>query len=267
MDGHIHRPLPREGSVATTGTLGAEERREHLSAALARDGSLRLETAAAELGVSAMTIRRDLLDMEAAGLLRRVRGGAMPPLGPRSFRERSSTRSRAKSIIAEKAVRLVPTVGAVALDASSTVGTVGARIGARPGLLVATNSYESFRSVLQTGETTPVLIGGEIEPRTDSFVGSLACRAAESMLYRRFFTSASAMDAQHGSSEVTLAEAQVKHAFARSADETVLCVDSSKLEQRDVALCLEWSQITVLVTELEPADRRLDPYRELTDII
>lgn len=253
--------------MATTGTLGAEQRREHLTSRLKRDGSLRLESVAEELGVSAMTIRRDLVDMEAAGLLRRVRGGAMPSLGPRTFSERSSVRARAKSAIAEKALRLIPAVGSIALDASSTVGTLSTRIGARDGLLVATNSYDNFRSIRNTTNTTPVLIGGEIEQRTDSFVGLLACRAAESLLYRRFFTSASAVDAAHGSSEVSLAEAQVKHSFEKSSDETILCIDSSKLEQRDIALCLDWTRISVLITELDPADHRLDLYRNSAEIL
>jgi DeoR family fructose operon transcriptional repressor len=252
--------------MATTGTLDAEDRRERLVSMLGRDGVIRLERAAAELDVSAMTIRRDLLEMEGEGLLRRVRGGAMPPLGPRSFSERASTRSRAKALIAEKAARLVPAGGAIALDASTTAGKLGARIGTHDGLLVATNSYENFRSVRQGGAAKAVLIGGEPEVLTDSFVGPLACAAASALLYRRFFTSASAIDSAHGSSEVSLAEVQVKHEFERAAAETVLCVDSSKFEQQDVALCLPWARISVMITELDPADARLDPYRELVEV-
>lgn len=252
--------------MAMTGTLDAEERREHLRGALERDGIIRLESAARELHVSAMTVRRDLLDMEIAGLLRRVRGGAMPSLGPRSFSERSSTRSRAKMLIAEKARALIPDRGAIALDASSTVGTLGTRVGSKEGLAVATNSYENFRAVQQGGVASAVLIGGEIEELTDSFVGPLASQAAFALLYTRFFTSASAVDSAHGSSEVSLAEAQVKQAFARASKETVLCVDSSKLEQADVALGLTWDQVSIMITELDPADERLDSFRSLAEL-
>lgn len=252
--------------MATTGTFGATDRRDRLVAALERDGFIRLDSAAADFEVSAMTIRRDLLEMEAASLLRRVRGGAVPLLGPRSFNERRSTRSRAKARIAEKALMLVPTTGAIALDASSTTGSLGARVGDREGLLVATNSYENFRSVRQGRATTALLIGGEAEDLTDSFVGPLACQAVSALLYRRFFTSASAVDAAHGTSEVTLAEAQVKNAFAAAASETVLCVDSSKLEQQDVALGLSWDRIDLLLTELDAQDPLLDPYRDLVEI-
>lgn len=253
--------------MATMGTLGGQDRREQLAALLTRDGAIRLENAARDLRVSAMTVRRDLLDMENAGLLRRVRGGAVPLRGPRPFSERRTTHSRAKAVIAQKALALVPDSGAVALDASSTAGTLGACIGERDALVVATNSYENFTSVRQHSRARAVLVGGEIEEHTDSFVGLIACQAASAMLYVRFFTSASAVDSAHGSSEVTLAEAQVKRAFADSAAQTVLCIDSSKFEQQDVALCFAWERVAVLVTELDPADARLDLYRDLVEIL
>jgi DeoR/GlpR family transcriptional regulator of sugar metabolism len=46
----------------------------------------------------------------------------------------------------------------------------------------------------------------------------------------------------------------------------VLAVDATKLGRRAVALGLEWEQVDVLVTELDPADARLDPYRDLVDL-
>ncbi|MFB7251326.1 DeoR/GlpR family DNA-binding transcription regulator [Microbacterium sp. NPDC056234] len=252
--------------MATTGTLDAESRRDQLGLMLTRDGVIRLDQAATELAVSAMTIRRDLLDMEADGLLRRVRGGAMPPLGPRSFSERSASRSRAKSIIATKATALVPASGAIALDASTTVGKLAGMIGGKEGLTIVSNSYENFLAARQGGGAATVLIGGEPEALTGSFVGPLACTAASALLYRRFFTSASAVDAAHGSSEVSLAEVQVKHEFAKAAGETVLLADSTKLDQHDVARCFSWSSVSVLITELDPADTRLDAYRELVEL-
>ena len=116
-------------------TLLGAERRARLLEILARDGALRLDPVAEELGVSAMTVRRDLDDLEAEGLARRVRGGAVAPVLPRPFGDRMSTRSAAKAAIARKALDLVPETGAAAFDASTTsgvlLGEVVARVGAR----------------------------------------------------------------------------------------------------------------------------------------
>ncbi|GAB3615812.1 DeoR/GlpR family DNA-binding transcription regulator [Okibacterium endophyticum] len=251
--------------MATTSTISAEERRRLLLAMLERDGRIRLEPAAAELDVSAMTVRRDLADLESGGSLRRVRGGAVPSLRPRSFVERMSTGASAKTRIAEKALTLVPATGAVAFDASSTSGTLLSRMTVSD-LTICTNSHENFLVTRRIPGVRAILIGGEPEDRTDSFVGHIACRAAAALNYSRFFTSASAVDPAAGSSEVSMPETQVKLAFADAADETILLVDSSKLGQRALVRTLEWDRIALMVTELDPGDPRLDPYRELVEI-
>ncbi len=258
--------------MATNSTVRGEERRAAILATLAGAGSVQLDAIAAELAVSPMTVRRDLDELEAEGLLRRVRGGAVAIEGPRPFSERRGVRLRAKQAIAAKALRLLPLQGAIALDASSTTGTLAEALSGHAGLTVATNSYDNFStlrgSAHMTGAAhiTPVLIGGEPEATTGSFVGKIACDAAASMLYQCFFTSASAVDATHGSSEVSLAESQVKRAFAQRSRRVVLCVDSSKLDQLAVAVGFEWPEVSALITELDPADPRLAPYRDLTEI-
>ncbi len=245
-------------------TLLGEERRARLLEILARDGALRLDPVAEELGVSAMTVRRDLDDLEAEGLARRVRGGAVAPLLPRPFGDRMSTRSAAKSAIARKALDLVPATGAVAFDASSTTGVLLGEVSARD-LVVATNSVQNAATARRRPGVRAILIGGELDERTDSFVGAVAGRAAASLGYLRFFTSASAVSPA-GTSEVSLEEAQLKEVFAGRADETILLIDSSKLGRSALAHGLDWGRIDLMVTDLDPSDPRLDGYRDLTEL-
>jgi len=244
--------------------LLGEERRARLLEILSRDGALRLDPVAEQLGVSVMTVRRDLDDLEAEGLARRVRGGAVAPVLPRPFGERMSTRSAAKSAIARKALELVPPTGAVAFDASSTSGMLLGEVTARD-LVVATNSIQNAATARRRPGVRGILIGGELEERTDSFVGAVACRAAASLGYSRFFTSASAVSAA-GTSEVSLEEVQVKEVFASRAEQTILLADGSKLGRQAIAHAFDWRFIDVLVTDLDPGDERLDQYRELTEL-
>jgi DeoR family fructose operon transcriptional repressor len=250
--------------MAAMATILSEERRARLLEILARDGALRLEPVAEQLGVSAMTVRRDLDDLEAEGLARRVRGGAVAPVLPRPFGDRMSTRSAAKSLIARKALDLVPLTGAVAFDASTTSGVLLGELAVRD-LVVATNSIDNAATARRRPGVRSVLIGGELDERSGSFVGAVACRAAASLGYARFFTSASAVSAP-GTSEVSLEEAQLKGVFSDHAEETILLLDSSKLGRQAVANALEWDRIDVLVTDLDPKDERLDPYRNLADL-
>ncbi|MBU1588518.1 MAG: DeoR/GlpR family DNA-binding transcription regulator [Actinobacteria bacterium] len=253
--------------MATTSTADSEERRARLLEIVANENVIRLTAAAGEFGVSTMTIRRDLESLETEGLLRRVRGGAVSVIGPRPFSDRRAVRLHAKETIAEKALSLVPHAGSIALDASTTVATLAARFGVRSGLTVATNSYQTYGAMRSSHGVDVILIGGETEEITDSFVGPIAVHAAESLRYGRFFASASAIDTEYGTSEVSLREAEMKRTFFRMAKELVLCIDSSKLRQQSTAACLPLDSVAVLVTELSPSDPRLDEFRDRVELL
>jgi len=246
--------------------LLASERRARLRELLAQDGAIRLESAAEVLRVSAMTVRRDLADLEAEGLVRRVRGGAVAPLLPEPFGARATARASAKAIIAKKAIDLVPLDGAAAFDASTTSNALISLVEARD-LLIATNSLENAAAARRRPGVHSILVGGELEERTGSFVGPVAVLAARSRSYAAFFTSASAVAAEFGPSEVSLTEAHLKSAFSANAERTVVLADSVKLGRRALARAVEWDAVDLLVTDLDPEDPRLDPFRALVELL
>jgi DeoR family fructose operon transcriptional repressor len=239
----------------------AEERRRWLTDEIKTSGSLAIAAAAAHLGVSEMTIRRDLIELEEVGALRRVRGGAVL-VGPQVFAERTEAHARAKGQIANKLVALVPERGAIAVDASSTMLRLVAAISGSLDLTVVTNGPDTFAALQGRPGITPVLTGGTIDPATGSLVGPIACRSARQLAVDVFFTSAAAVDSVAGASEATLDESEVKQAFAVGAASIVLGVDTSKIDQRSRALSLDWSDIDCFVTEADPDDRRMSAYSE-----
>lgn len=244
----------------------AEERLRWLGEQLAAAGSVTVTSAAAALGVSEMTIRRDLRELEQRGTARRVRGGALP-IGPQVFAERHRTRPRAKARIARKLLDVVPLEGIVAFDASSTVMRAASSIVGARDLLVLTNGPDTFDALHGRPGITPILTGGVLDSRTGSLVGPLACRAAAELAVTRFVTSAAAVDDRLGATEATIEEAEVKRSLASVAGKVVLAVDSSKLGNRATAVALPWDRIDVVVTELDPTDARLAPYRSLAEIL
>lgn len=247
------------------GNLATEERLGHLLSRLKAAGRVEIAAAAADLGVSEMTIRRDLKELEERGEARRVRGGALPA-GPMPFAARHRRGAKAKAAIAGKLARLVPATGAVAFDASSTVMRLASTVRARD-LVVMTNGIDTFGALQGRPGVRAVLTGGEIEPSTGSLVGPLACRAAMQLAVSRFVLSAAALDVTLGATETVLEEAEVKRALASAAGEIVLAVDSGKLDARAVAVSVELGAVDLLVTELRPTDRRLARYRDHVEIV
>jgi DeoR family fructose operon transcriptional repressor len=251
--------------VSLGGNLATEQRLEWIKRRLESSGRVRITAAAGELAVSEMTIRRDLMELEAMGLARRVRGGAVA-VGPVRFADRHRQRAHAKAKIASKLLPLVPETGAIALDASSTLLRLAALVQGARDLTVITNGLETFQALQGKPGVHPLITGGELDPRTGSLVGPLAVSAASTFLLSHFFTSAAAVEPKAGASEAALSEAEVKHALAYLADRVVLAVDSSKLDSRSLASSLSWAEIDFMVTDLDPASPRLSGYRSITKL-
>lgn len=250
--------------MTLAGNLAGEERLEWLRERLESDGAVQLRDAATELGVSEMTIRRDLQELEGLGVVRRVRGGAVAT-GPSTIGERRRQHARAKAKVATKLLSFLPVTGAVALDASSTMLRLANAIEGAKDLTVVTNGLEAFEALQGKPGVQPLLTGGAHDPRTGSLVGPMATRAAAGLHVDVFFLSAAGVTPE-GASEATLEEAQVKLAFAATARRVVLGVDGSKLDQRSLAAGLGWDQVHTLVTDLEPSSPRLRAYSTAADL-
>jgi len=212
-----------------------------------------------------MTIRRDLDELEALGVARRVRGGAVA-VGPEPFAERHRHNARAKARIADKLLDLIPGRGTVAFDASSTVYRLAAALDGAQDLVIVTNGLDAFQALAGKPGVVATLTGGSVEPRTGSLVGPVAIRSAADFLFDLFVCSAAAVGPTVGSSEPSLEEAQVKRALSATASRVILAVDHSKLGTRAQARMFALDEIALLVTDLEPGDRRLNPYRASVEV-
>lgn len=243
-----------------------EERLEVVKGLIAERGTVRIDELATDFGVSEMTIRRDLDELETLGVARRVRGGAIA-LGPEPWAQRHQHNARAKARIADKLGRLLPKTGTVAFDASTTIYRLAAAIEGVRDLMVVTNGWDTFHSMHRAPGVTPSLTGGTEEPRTGSLVGPVAIRAAQSFMYDTFYCSAAALDPGLGSSEAALDESEVKRAFSRTSNRIVLAVDQSKLGTRARARAFDFGEIDLLVTDLDAYDDRLNPYRDRVEIV
>ena len=247
--------------MSLDGSLAAEERRRVLLDLLRASGRVDITGAAGLLGVHHMTIRRDLKGLEREGSARLVRGGAVFT-GTEEFEIRQSRALTAKRRIAEKLAPLVRQHESVAIDASTTLFAFVEELPPVDHLLVVTYGIPAFQALQSRTGVRAFLSGGEVDRRTGSLVGPVAQRTLESFSLSCGFLSTSALDPELGTMEPTVEEVQMKQAMVRASQHLVLAVDASKLSQRSAVRALSLDQIQTVVTELDPADSRLDPYRD-----
>jgi DeoR family fructose operon transcriptional repressor len=249
-----------------TETISSADRDEHIVDRLNSEGRVQIPSLAEALGVSDMTIRRDLDRLASAGQLRRVRGGAVA-IGPEPFAQRFAHQAAEKEVIAGKLLELAGDGGAIALDASTTVQRLAHRLGAVRNLTVLTNGPDTFFALQELEGVTPVLTGGTLDRRTGSLVGPIAAHSTRELVMRRAIVSATAVHPTIGTTEQTLEDATAKAALVAASTSVVLAVDHTKLGGHATARCLPLSRIDYLVTDLDADDHRLDDYRQHCQIV
>lgn len=237
----------------------AEDRLAVLERLLTKQGSVAVSALARKLAVSEMTVRRDLDKLSARGAVARVHGGAVAQ-GRLSFGARLERGGKAKAAAASKLLPLVPANGAIYLDGSTTVYQLVMQIGARPGLIAATNNLDTFLALSRLAGIEPVLVGGSLNRTTDNFVGPMARRCLDGLAFDLALFSAYALDPLVGPSEPVAEDAELKACVCGRARRVAIAVDAAKLGSRSSGSWTPPASAT-LATDLEPRDPRLDPYR------
>jgi len=228
-------------------------------------GEIRLETAAQALGVSEMTARRDLDVLELMGVARRVHGGAVAVL-PAEFSGRAERAAAAKMVIAGKLLELLPEHGAFAVDASSTVAALVAKLPDRDGMAVFTNGIGTFNTLLDRRHIAAHLLGGVYDRRTTNLVGPLTIRSLEALFFDVAIMSCAGLDVRWGATEATLEDAAVKQRMLDASSRKILAVDRGKLGLRGRARLAPIQGFDVLVTELDPDHKDLNEYRPFVEL-
>src|SRR5471032_2580970 len=157
-----------------------EDRHQRIRALLSTLQRVSTERIMADLGVSRETVRRDLLDLEALGELRRVHGGAVKPADEAPIAERAHMRVKSKTAIAKAAVGLIASGQTLFVDAGTTTAALAEELAKLANLTIVTNSIDvalRMRGVLDQADAANaanevILLGGSISDRTTATTGA-----------------------------------------------------------------------------------------------
>lgn len=232
----------------------AQQRQARILSELRRAGAVRVSDLTALLGVSDMTIRRDLEQLANEGVLRKVHGGAVlagqVAFEP-GFTAKSQISQPVKHALAERAAAMVRPGAAIAISAGTTTWAMGGLLAAIGELTVVTNSTtvcEAIASGDPAGRVTVILTGGVRTPSA-ALVGPIADRTIASMHVDQLFLGVHGMDARAGFTTPNLAEATTNQALMAAAQQVVVVTDSSKWGVIGLADIGPLSSAAVLITD------------------
>jgi DeoR/GlpR family transcriptional regulator of sugar metabolism len=254
--------------------LPAGARQARLLEMLARSGFLSVAEAAERMGVSAMTIRRDLEALEGRGVLNRTHGGAVAIQGRRIevfdavepvFEQRRRRQAGAKSKIAAAAAALIGPNETIALDVGTSVLALAKELFGRADLKFLTNNLPAAMTL--SGGSSPVyLLGGQLRGPEMSVIGTAASEQARNYYVDRAFIGVSGV-IEGGFYDYSLEDSDVKRAFIERARQVVALCDSSKFDHRAMARICELKQVHLVVTESAPPAHLADALREAGTVV
>lgn len=231
----------------------ADERRERILEHVRVRGSAKVTQLTEELGVSDMTVRRDLAWLDSQGLLEKVHGGAVRARSADEpeFSVTSAQQLAAKQAIARAAAALVRPGDSVAMSAGSTTAALARVLSEVDGLTVITNSLAAEEELYRGGGSSTVsLVGGERTP-SNALVGPFAARALEGISVDWLFLGAHSATIGHGLATPNLAEAHINRLLVGCALRTVAVFDHTKWGVRSLATFAEWPRIHAVVTDAD----------------
>ncbi|MEO7236457.1 MAG: DeoR/GlpR family DNA-binding transcription regulator [Lapillicoccus sp.] len=250
--GRLHEPMSAGDLV---GSATKPLRHERILAGLDAEGRVEVPVLASQLGVSEVTVRRDLLELEDSGRLRRVHGGAVSTFGrafDRPYAVRHGAQSAAKAAIGAAAARLVNNGDAVALDVGSTVLALATHLRAGNLTLITANlrtAWEVSQSKTLSRPFRLIVSGGVVREDELSMTGDSALSHYRTMRADIAFLGVGGVSPEAGFTDFNLDDGELKRVLVRTARRVVVLADSTKLGAEYFVQVAELGQVDLLVTD------------------
>jgi DeoR family transcriptional regulator of aga operon len=230
-----------------------DERRQHLLAKVQKEGRVLVSELSDTLGISRITIRKDLDYLESKGLVQRSHGGALSlqqgsALFDPSLQVKEQMQLKEKLRIAQAAANLVEEGQCVLVDSGTTTTVIARELRRFAHLTVVTNAVNIAKELTGT-EFEVILTGGTLRKNSFSLVGPLAEDVLNEIHADILFLGVDGFDVTVGLTTPNLLEARVNRAMVHAAKRVVVVCDSTKFKNRSLALIVPPNEIHTVITD------------------
>ena len=224
------------------------ERERSILKVLSERGSLSITPLSRELGVSEVTLRSDLKELEGKGYLVRSRGGAYPAIH-QSIVDRQQLNIEEKGRIARAAALLVHDGDRIMIEAGTTTALVVRCLIGKRDVQVVTNSTLVFSYARLNPALQITLTGGEFRRETESMVGPVALRTIAGLNVRLAFVGTDGFSIEKGLTTQLVEGAEIVKSMRACAEQTLLLADSSKWGKTGFVNVLPLGDVDGIITD------------------
>ncbi len=246
------------------------ERQRRILELIDQNGQVSVAEIGDLFGVSEMTARRDLGDLERDGRLRRVHGGAMSSLG-RSYEPpyqlRTTESQTLKQAIGRAAAQMVDDGDSLAFDVGTTTLEIVRALSGKRNLTIVTASLPIANEVVARfsldTDVRLILTGGIVRGGELSMVGEFAMRMYSDLHVDKAFVGVGGISLKEGLTEYNLEDALVKRTLIQSAQKAIAVADSTKFDRTTFASVAPVSALHAIVTDADAPGEMVDSLRHM----
>lgn len=227
-----------------------EERFQYILEKLTEDQKVTLKSLSKELKVSDYTVRRDLKELTDKGLLKAVRGGAVPHSPtPHHFQDRLNYKSHEKKIIAEKALSLLQNGQVVVFDGGTTALAIASILPVDLQITVVTNSFPVV-SVLESHPSIEVLFaGGRLYKSAFASIGHDTIRFFKNIRADLYFMGICSIHPTIGVTTITYEESEVKKAIVEASKQVIALTPHERINTAEAFFICPLSSVDTVITD------------------
>lgn len=233
----------------TVATMLTSQRKAEILVRLRADGSVVAKELATLWDVSEDTVRRDLRELAAEGLLQRVHGGALP-VSPAiaSFEVRRNVATAEKAVVARLAAAVVQPNQTVFIDGGTTAVALCSALPTQVAVTVITHSPTVATALLDHPNVELLLIGGRLFRHSVVTMGSIAAEQLAGINVDVFFMGVTGVHHAAGLTTGDAEEAAMKRAICARSSDTYVLASSEKLNAASPFKVVEFSDVTAAIT-------------------
>jgi len=231
-------------------TVELNERERIILNRLSAEGSVSVGALARDLGLSEVTIRGDLRELEDKGWINRTRGGASASIH-KMILERQRIFPERKNAIAKAAAKLIEDGDVIMIEAGTTTSLIARYLAEKQDVHIVTNSTLVFSYARMYPNLQITMTGGEFSRSTESMVGPVALQTIERVNVRLAFVGTDGFSIERGMTTHLIEGAEIVKAMKAHAQTTVLVADSSKYGRFGFINVLPLSAMDMILTDGE----------------
>ncbi len=245
--------------------MSKAERIEKIRQLVHETGGVSVTELCAHFRVSEATIRRDLEELGAGGIVQRVHGGAIrlkSPAPEPPILQRTHDQAEFKDQIGRAAAELIGEGETVFLGSGSTVLAAAKYLKGRHNLTIISNSLPVINLLADAPDMTVIALGGLLRQSELSLIGHIAEHSLAELRADKVVMGIRAVHLEHGLTNDYLPETMTDRAVVKLSNKVILVADHTKFGRTAPAFVAPLSAVDTLVTDSGVA---LEVVQGLTD--